>query len=150
MINESSPKILLVGPRYIDMVSSFADKTTSVKSRISLEKPNKGWHYYDELMASASTQERSPVGQSDDVAMILFTAGTTGSAKGVMLSHESFSSYIFSNVDPADPEIEERNILHINVVNIIVLLFEGVLKIDHVSDEIVTTVGTVISIHIHN
>lgn len=115
MINESSPKILLVGPRYIDMVSSFADKTTSVKSRISLEKPNKGWHYYDELMASASTQERSPVGQSDDVAMILFTAGTTGSAKGVMLSHESFSSYIFSNVDPADPEIEERNILTVPI-----------------------------------
>jgi len=36
-----------------------------------------------------------------------------------------------------------------NVVKIR-MLFEGVLKIDQVSDEIVTTVGTAISTQIHN
>ena len=35
-----------------------------------------------------------------------------------MLSHNSFSSYILSNVSPADPEVEESNILAVPLYHI--------------------------------
>jgi acyl-CoA synthetase (AMP-forming)/AMP-acid ligase II len=43
----------------------------------------------------------------------MFTAGTTGVPKGVMLTHESFSSLLLATVEPADPDIEETNLISV-------------------------------------
>ena len=118
MINDAAPRVLLVGRRYVDLVRSCSDRLESVEHYVALEEPSEGWHFYDDLIASASDGERFPEGDGDDLTMILFTAGTTGVPKGVMLSHDSFSSYILSNVAPADPEIEERNILTVPLYHI--------------------------------
>ncbi|MCH8205609.1 MAG: long-chain-fatty-acid--CoA ligase [Chloroflexi bacterium] len=118
MINDAAPTVLLVGQRYVDLVRSFSGRLESVEHYVALEAPTDGWHFYDDLIGSASDDERFPEGDGDDLTMILFTAGTTGAPKGVMLSHDSFSSYILSNVMPADPEIVERNILTVPLYHI--------------------------------
>ena len=59
-----------------------------------------------------------PESDEDDLTMLMFTAGTTGFPKGVMLSHDSFSSYILSNVSPPDMEVEEKNILTVPLYHI--------------------------------
>ena len=118
MVNESSPRVLLVGPRYVELVRSLADGLKSIESCIALEEPVQGWHFYDHLLASAPEDERFPEADGDDLTIIMFTAGTTGFPKGVMLSHESFSSYILNSVSSADPEIEERNILTVPLYHI--------------------------------
>ena len=111
IVNDSGPKVLFAGAQYVELVRSFASRLESVEQYIVLEQPADGWRYYDGLIASAREDERFPEGDGEDLTAILFTAGTTGSPKGVMLSHDSFTSYILNNVDPADPEIEERNII---------------------------------------
>jgi len=118
MINDSTPKVLFVGPRYVDMVKSFADGIESVKHVIVMEGEPQDFLAYDNVVTEASDDERFPESADDDLAVIMFTAGTTGFPKGVMLSHESFSSYILSNVTPADPDIEERNILTVPLYHI--------------------------------
>ena len=118
MVNDSGAKVLLVGSRYADLVRSVSDELTSVEHYIALDGPYQDWHYYDELLVSASDDERFPEADGDDLNMIMFTAGTTAFPKGVMLSHESFSSYILSNVSPVDPDIEERNILTVPLYHI--------------------------------
>ncbi len=118
MINDSEPKVLLLGSRYEDLVRSFASDLKTVQQYITLEGSVEGWHSYEDLIASASDDERFPEGDDEDLTILMFTAGTTGFPKGVMLGHESFSSYILSNVTPADPEEEERNILTVPLYHI--------------------------------
>ena len=118
MLKDSGSKVLLVGQRYVDLVRSVAHNLDSVKTYIALEGPTEGWHYYDDLVDAAPEDERFPEDDADDLTMVIFTAGTTGLPKGVMLTHDSFSSYILSNVTPADPEFEERNILTVPLYHI--------------------------------
>ena len=118
MIRDSEPVVLVAGRRYTDLVQSISENIDSVRCYVSLEEAVDGWRFYDDLVSSADDEERFPAGDGDDLTMIMFTAGTTGTAKGVMLSHDSFSSYILSNVEPADPGIEERNILTVPLYHV--------------------------------
>ena len=119
MINDATPKVVLAGPRYEDLVKSFAGDVECVDHYISLEGEVDGWLSYESITNAASEDEMMfPEAGDDDISVLMFTAGTTGFPKGVMLTHESFSSYILSNVMPADPDEEERNILTVPLYHI--------------------------------
>ena len=67
---------------------------------------------YEELLAvSLPDQMHFPEAGDEDTTVIMFTAGTTGVPKGVMLTHDSFSSYLLATVEPADPDVEESNLI---------------------------------------
>jgi len=111
MLNDSGVKAIIMGHRYQDMLRSIKPELTTLEHQITLETPGEGFLSYDDLLANASDEERSPTADGEDVTIIMFTAGTTGTPKGVMLSHNSFSSYILANVDPVDMDALEKNIL---------------------------------------
>ena len=111
MLNDSGVKLIILGQRYQDMLRSIESELTTLEHRISLEGPGEGFLFYDDLLANASDEERFPTADADDVTIIMFTAGTTGTPKGVMLSHDSFSSYILANVESVDMDFAEKNIL---------------------------------------
>ena len=118
MIGDAQPKVLVAGSRYVDLVDSFTGKLESAPRLVSLEEPAEGWEFYEDLLASASDEERFPQGDGSDLTVLLFTSGTTSMPKGVMLTHDSFSSYILSNVSPVDPDDDERNILTVPLYHI--------------------------------
>ncbi len=115
MLDDCEPKVLLAGERYAEMVQ-FAGK--SVQTLIGLEHSNDSFLDYEGLLAGASDEERFPEADEDDTTIIMFTSGTTGVPKGVMLSHNSFSSYILANVAPVDPDVDESNILTVPLYHI--------------------------------
>lgn len=120
MLNDAEPKVIISGQRYIGLIDGTRDKAKSVKHYISLESnPNKeGWLFYDAVLEAADDEERFPTNDEEDITIIMFTAGTTGTPKGVMLSHNSFSSYILANVSPVDPDLDEKNILTVPLYHI--------------------------------
>ena len=118
MLNDAAPKVLFSGARYADSVCSFAKDLVSVRHFVAMDEDVDGWSSYDDLLSTESPDERYPGADDQDLTILLFTAGTTGSPKGVMLSHESFASYIMSDVTPADPDDEERNILTVPLYHI--------------------------------
>ena len=118
MLNDAEPKVLLVGKRYFDLVDSIRPHLKSVVHCIALEEPHKDWPFYDDVLEAASPEERFPSAEDDDLVVLMFTAGTTGVAKGVMLTHNSFSSYILANVEPVEFETEEKNILTVPLYHI--------------------------------
>ena len=118
MLNSSESGTLLVGERYIDLVNSVRPKLTSVKHFISIESKHNGMLYYENLISSSPAEEVVTEINDDDTTILMYTAGTTSFPKGVMLSHNSFSIYVLENVTPADPVLEERNILTVPLYHV--------------------------------
>ena len=119
MVKDSAPKVFIAGGRYIPMLDELRSNIPSVENFICLDGASaEGWVNYDKLLEESSSAELFPLDDGDDLSMVMFTAGTTGSPKGVMLSHESFSSYILSNVSPVEIDIEEKNILTVPLYHI--------------------------------
>ncbi|HJO59862.1 MAG TPA: long-chain-fatty-acid--CoA ligase [SAR202 cluster bacterium] len=119
MINDSKPKVLITGERYVSMVDEIKPDLTSVAGYVVLDDASEeGWESYEHLLSVSSDEDLYPTGDEDDLTMVMFTAGTTGSPKGVMLSHDSFASYILANVSPPELESEEKNILTVPLYHI--------------------------------
>ncbi|MBP1707000.1 MAG: long-chain-fatty-acid--CoA ligase, partial [Chloroflexi bacterium] len=118
MLNFAEPVALLAGSRYLEMIDALRPRLTSIKNYIALEGPHKGMLSYEEVLQSSPADEVVAEIDDEDTTILMYTAGTTGKPKGVMLSHKSFSIYVLENVSPPDPETEERNILTVPLYHI--------------------------------
>jgi acyl-CoA synthetase (AMP-forming)/AMP-acid ligase II len=118
MLNSSEAATLFIGERYIDLVNSIKPELVSVKNFISLDNKQDGMLYYEDMIESAPADEIFTDIGDDDTTILMYTAGTTGFPKGVMLSHNSFSIYVLENVSPPDPVTEERNILTVPLYHV--------------------------------
>ena len=118
VLKSANPRILLFGNRYAKLIHSCIDQIASIKYYISLGKSDGQFLQYETLLTYPNSKDFSPTHDGSDLTMIMFTSGTTGNPKGVMLSHESFTSYSLNNVSPADPDINERNLLTVPMYHI--------------------------------
>lgn len=121
LLRDSEPKALLAGKRYVPLVEEVWSRLKATDCLVVvMEEPHGApWLFYEELISKASDEETHvPQASDDDTTVLLFTAGTTATPKGVMLTHNSFASYILANVPPADPETEERNLLTVPLYHV--------------------------------
>lgn len=118
MLAHSETNTLFAGDRYIDMVRSMRPQLPLVKNFISIDSKQPDMLYYDDLLASSSAEDVVTEIGDDDITMLMYTAGTTGRPKGVPLTHNSFASYILENVEPADPETVEVNLLTVPLYHV--------------------------------
>lgn len=120
MLQTSQPTLLFVGARYQDLIVSVTHDHPSIKHVILMEKaPHNDWLFFDDIISTASDDElHFPTSTDADTTLLLFTSGTTAAPKAVKLTHDSFSSYMLSSVPPADPEIEERNLLSLPMYHV--------------------------------
>ena len=92
LVNDSKPVVLVMDPEYAHVVSAIKDRIPSVKN-IVINSPAPMELDYDhdylpdiiEKYPSGLKKEEPITG--DDTALIIYTAGTTGKSKGVMITH---------------------------------------------------------------
>ncbi len=86
-LTDSAPKLLFCdAPRYAHVAADLATLHLQVIVTDAVE-PAPGVGYYDEIIAAASAPLPAARVEPDDVAMILYTSGTSSHAKGVVSTH---------------------------------------------------------------
>jgi acyl-CoA synthetase (AMP-forming)/AMP-acid ligase II len=118
MIANAEAKILFVGNRYQSIVNDMLPQLPSVKECIGLEAENGKKSDYEELLSASAADSVWTEIEDDEITLLMYTAGTTGRPKGVPLRHSGFVSYVLDNVEPANPEIEEKNLLTVPLYHI--------------------------------
>ncbi len=117
MISNSEAKVLFVGGRYLKMIEEISSQIPTVKDCILLEKDGNRTYYEDLINSSSSDEIVCEIGD-EDITILMYTAGTTGRPKGVPLRHNAFVTYVLDNVEPANPDIEERNLLTVPLYHV--------------------------------
>ena len=111
MIGNAEATVVFSGNRYLDMLEQMLPQLPTVSHCIALDSAVDGKLYYEDLITSSSPDEVFTEIGDEDITILMYTAGTTGRPKGVPLQHNGFITYVLDNVEPANPEIEERNVL---------------------------------------
>lgn len=117
VLNYVSPKVLILQPRFLDMIQSMKSRLSSIESYVVMSADVPGMENYERLIRENSKEE--PVVEIDplDIGLIIFTGGTTGMPRGAMHTHRGMIFNVHSMAiglkqDSNDVEMHVTPIYH--------------------------------------
>lgn len=88
MIADCGANLLIVSDAYLDRVDSIRDQVSvDPDAYIAIGSPPSGWQGLDAWRNTASDEAPPIVNQPDDEACLIYSSGTTGVPKGIVLTH---------------------------------------------------------------
>jgi acyl-CoA synthetase (AMP-forming)/AMP-acid ligase II len=88
-VNDSGAKVLLVGSELMPLVDKIRDRLTTVEHIIEVTPEGGDGDEYERLLRDATPVGRSAEVEPDDTFLVMYSSGTTGRPKGVMLSQHN-------------------------------------------------------------
>jgi acyl-CoA synthetase (AMP-forming)/AMP-acid ligase II len=104
-INDSESTVLMVGSEFEVQAVSMKAMCPNVKKWISLDAAADGFEDYEEMLFGSNHREPDVEVDENDMAILMYTGGTTGRPKGVMLSHKNLMTATLGTLTTTIPTI---------------------------------------------
>ena len=94
ILNNAEAVALVTDPSLADVAGAAADLAPSIRHRILRgdEPVGDGWTAFRDAFEHAAPLDKRPQVSPDDVSMLVYTSGTTGNPKGVMVTHSMYAA----------------------------------------------------------
>src|SRR4051812_18800725 len=104
IVSDCNAPVLFVGPEFITQVRQIRDQLPGVRSVITTEGGAPEWQDFTAWRDAQSGDDPKVPIATRDIAIQLYTSGTTGKPKGAMLSHANFLNLVQTGNADEKPE----------------------------------------------
>jgi acyl-CoA synthetase (AMP-forming)/AMP-acid ligase II len=120
VLTDCEPSIVLVGKRYAEQVAKVTAGIKTVKHTLVIDAaPGEPNSLHDFLLEADNVSAPTDEVPDDATALLLYTSGTTGAAKGVMHSHANIIRRIESRQTVFDDDsVEKTGLLAVPVFHV--------------------------------
>jgi len=106
IVGDCKAPVLFVGPEFIAQVRNIKPQLSSVRTVMTTEGGAPKWQDFGAWRDAQSGNDPKVPISSKDIAIQLYTSGTTGKPKGAMLSHANFLNALEAG---GDQELDWKN-----------------------------------------
>jgi acyl-CoA synthetase (AMP-forming)/AMP-acid ligase II len=103
ILNDAETEILFVGQEFFPVVESLLSELTSIRTLIALDGSHPSWQAYEEWKSLQPNTQPAFEYSAEDVAVQMYSSGTTGRPKGVQLANYSFFRLMQGILASGDP-----------------------------------------------
>lgn len=98
IIDDAHAEVVIVGPDFVEHIEKVEGDLARVHTIVALASHGR-WPVYDSWVDGHAPDDPGVKSSGDDIAFQLYTSGTTGLPKGVMLTNDNFFKGVIGIVD---------------------------------------------------
>ncbi|PHP67103.1 long-chain fatty acid--CoA ligase [Zhengella mangrovi] len=117
-VNDSGATVLFAGSELLPKIEAMRDRLPGVRHIIEVTPEGSDGDAYEALLAQAAPKDRPDDVTPDDVCLVMYSSGTTGKPKGVMLTHANMVQHTINAHDgwgfePGDKSMVSMPLFHV-------------------------------------
>ncbi|TAM85595.1 MAG: long-chain-fatty-acid--CoA ligase [Jatrophihabitans sp.] len=117
-VNDSGARVLVVGTGLLPLVGKLRDRIPRVEQVVEVTPDGGDGDAYEALLASATPRGRSAETTPQDVCVVMYSSGTTGRPKGVMLTQANLIAHTLNahegwGFEPGDKNMVAMPLFHV-------------------------------------